>query len=153
LHENAATDIAPFTWTVTVEDSDGKSLLKIERHDGDIEELFNPDVIDGCKDFKTCKNKWYFEDLPAAVSKAVESVDQSNQPVEDWQRDGLKQMADDFLTSRGVAPDQREAVIEEMLRLLGGRFDQLHILEHPLTGTPVYMYVPSLGYFVPYYKS
>jgi hypothetical protein len=50
-----------------------------------------------------------------------------------------------------MSEDRRDVVIHEMQLLISGRFDRLYMPANPLTEESSFMYVPSLGYFVPYW--
>lgn len=111
-------------------------------------------MISGCRGYQECKDKWYFQDLPKAVSGAVGIVDQSSQPVGKYQLDTLAELADEFLKERGMPDEKRAVVLGEMQSALTGRFDSLGLgAAHPVHGdTTVFMYVPSAGYFVPHWR-
>jgi hypothetical protein len=125
-------------------------LFQSEHDDRDLDQIFGAEgFVDGCKGYEACKNKWYFEELPKEVAGAITIVDRGS--FDQSERDALVRQADEFLKGKGLSDKQRGAVIEEMLTLHTGRFDSLVLPEDPVVGGNVFMYVPSLGYFVPYY--
>jgi hypothetical protein len=150
---------APFHWVVTVTDSQGSVLFRTEHDDSKLDAFFGDDdssrYIGGCKGYEACKNKWYFRDLTKEVSRAVTIDDKLDHPVDTVDtesHDVLVQEADQFLTARGLSAERRKAVIDEMWAMKHGRFDSLSLPANPAVAGPSYMYVPSLGYFVPYWQ-
>ena len=143
---------APFRWSVTVTDSTGSPLFQVEHDDRDRDEFFGGDgYMSGCKGYEECKSKWYFSELPKAAAEAVRIVDHLNEVVQKWQQDALVQQATEFLKRKPMSEERRAVVIHEMQLLLSGSFDRLYMPANPLTEEPSFMYVPSLGYFVPYW--
>jgi hypothetical protein len=155
MRVTAATFNTPFTWSVNVTDATGASLYQVEHHDDkNLDETLGAEgTISGCKGYEACKKKWYFTDLTKDVAEAVETVDNSKDPLDQGQRGVLIDLADEFLKDRGLSEEKRKAVLEEMLGLLATRYDRLYIPEDPFAGSTSFMYVPSLGYFVPCWHS
>jgi hypothetical protein len=146
---------APFVWTVTVLDAKEKSLFHVEHDDKGIDPFFGDEgfiSIAGCKGYQACKEKWYFEELPKEVGAAVELVDQSNQPVETWQHDELVRLGRDFLIRQGISEERHPAILDEMVVLLAGRFEKLYVPLDPVQEGTTFMYVPSMGVFIPYWR-
>jgi hypothetical protein len=147
---------APFHWVVTVTGSSGSVLFRIEHDDSSLDALFGhariPHYIGDCKGYEDCKKKWYFEDLPEEVARAITIEDQSNHPVDRHSHAVLVQEAGPFLREQGLSAERRKDVIDEMLAMRAGRFDSLSLPPDPIVAGPSYMYVPSLGYFVPYWQ-
>src|SRR5207244_3419360 len=78
LRVNGVAENTPFVWSVTVTDSGGSSLFRIEHDDRTIDQFFGTEgFIAECKGYQPCKSKWYFEKLPKEVAGAVEIVHQS----------------------------------------------------------------------------
>jgi hypothetical protein len=147
-----ATLSAPFRWSVTVTDSTGSSLFQVEHDDRDRDEFFGEEgFMHGCRGYEECKSKWYFSELPRAAAEALRVVDHLNEVVQTWQRDALVHQATEFLERKPMSEERRAVVIHEMQLLLSGRFDRLYMPANPLTEESSFMYVPSLGYFVPYW--
>jgi hypothetical protein len=143
---------APFRWSLTVTDSKGSSLFQVEHDDRDRDEFFGDDgYMSGCKGYEECKSKWYFSELPRAAAEALRVVDHLSEVVQTWQRDALVHQATEFLKRKPMSEDRRDVVIHEMQLLISGRFDRLYMPANPLTEESSFMYVPSLGYFVPYW--
>ena len=77
----------------------------------------------------------------------------SGQVVETLYHDVLVEEASEFLKTKGLSEERRKAALDEMLMLLADRFDTLSFPTSPVSGDRSFMYVPSLGYFVPYWQS
>lgn len=143
---------APFRWSVTVTDAKGSSLFQVEHDDSDSDELFGQEgFMEGCKGYEECKLEWYFDKLPTAAAEALRIVDQLNEIKQTWQRDALVQQATEFLKRKPMSEERRAVAIEEMQLLFSGRFDSLYVPADPVGEESSFMYVPSLGYFVPYW--
>jgi len=143
---------APFKWAVWITDSREKPLFRAEHDDRDTDQFFkDPGYLKGCNGYLACKKQWYFEELPADALHAMMPEDHSRRPVESYEIDVLKIEAEAFLTDKGLTKRERASVIREMLKLLSTRFETLYLPASPFVGENRYMYVPSLGYFVPYW--
>jgi hypothetical protein len=143
---------APFLWSVHVTDTNGSLLFQEEHDDRNIDKYFGDEgYISECKGYRECKDKWYFEELPKEVANGMEIIDHSSKPVEAWERDALVGVADDYLKGKGLSSERRAEVTEEMMKMLAGRFDSLYVPIDFVQEASNFMYVPSVGYFVPYY--
>ena len=64
---------------VTFTDSSGSVLFRSEHDDRNLDQFFGDEgYVDDCKGYDSCKNKWYFQDLPKEVSRAITILDEPN---------------------------------------------------------------------------
>ena len=81
LQVSGAAENAPFHWSVTVTNSRGSSLFQVEHDDQWMDKNFGDEGYMGeCQGHRACKSKWYFEELPEIVGKAIKIVDSSAYP-------------------------------------------------------------------------
>ena len=141
----------PFKWTVTLTDTAGKVLLKADVDDTALDPKFSANnFIAGCKGYDACKRKWYFEDLPKSLPDDARYV-KRGATLEDWRLDALKKLASDFLKAKGLNADKSADAILEMEGLLSrGGYGSFIMPAGPSAQGLGYIFVPSLGYFVPY---
>ena len=140
---------SPFKWSIIISNSTG-TLFSIEHDDEGWDD--NDDGYGGeCKGYTECKRQWYFHDLPGFLKNSIKNIDHTVRPVEEWEVDVLKLLAGEFLKKKRMNPSRRSAVIKEMLDLLPTQYLRFCPPLHPEQNDACYMYVPSLGYFVPYW--
>ena len=143
----------PFKWTMTVTDVAGKVLLQASGDGDAIDKNFSDDsYVGGCKGYDACKRKWYFEDLPKTVPQSAHYIKKGEgMSLPDWRVQTLKKLAGDYLKAKGLKDSARDDAIQEMLDLLNqGGYAAFSPAVGPREDGTVYMYVPSLGYFVPF---
>jgi hypothetical protein len=152
LRVRGTTKDVPFLWSVQVTNTNGSLLFSAERDDQRIDQFFSDEgYMPKCEGYRECKDRWYFEELPKDVADGMKIIDHSNRPVETWEYDALVTLAGDFLRNKGLSAERSSAVIAEMSSMLAGRFDALYIPLDPAQEDSTFMYVPSVGYFVPYW--
>lgn len=142
---------APFTWTVTVE-GQGGIYFSAKRDDAWLNSFFaDQGYLDGCSEYEECKKKWYFSELPDSIQKSIQWSSGRQSPPEDWELSTLESLAEEFLIQKKLKPAQRTKVIAEMKELLEQGFVSLAVPISPVQDDSSFMYVPSLGYFVPFW--
>ena len=141
----------PFMWSIIVEKS--SDTLFAAKHDDEWLDKFFSDkgYIDGCEGYAECKHKWYFNDLPFLLQNALSKINRVDRPVEKWEIDTLQILAGEFLEKKGLDQTNRSAVLTEMLSLLSSNYISFCPPYTPVQQDTCFMYVPSLGYFVPYW--
>lgn len=146
----------PFKWSITIADAKGRVVLFVQEDDGpdDTPWFKGSDLIKDCQGYEACKNKWYFKDLPETIPQLGDFVKRGKgKPVQDWQERSLQSLADVFLKQKGLNKPQRQAVIQEMHDLMErGGYGEFSPIRNPVSQGALYMYVPSLGYFVPFWE-
>ncbi|MGE5625605.1 MAG: hypothetical protein ACM3ZT_08665 [Bacillota bacterium] len=142
----------PFKWTMTITDIAGKALLQVSGDDAAIDKNFGDDAyVGGCKGYDACKRKWYLEDLPKTIPNSAHFVPKGEgMALPQWHVDAIKKRAGDFLKTKGLSEGDRADAVQEILQLLNqGGYAVFSPVDGPRSEGTVYMYVPSLGYFVP----
>ena len=87
--------------------------------------------------------------LPEAIERIIETSPASEE-IAEWEVATMKSLASDFLKERGVSEEQTLQVLDEMLDLMKVGFVAVAPPMTPNQSGALFMYVPSLGYFVPY---
>lgn len=154
LRVNGASMQAPFKWSVVVTNVTGNVLFQVEHDDAWLDKFFGDDgYINGCKGHEECKQKWYFQDLPKTVSESFNFVKPlTSKKLEKWEIDSLNSEAGEFLKNKGLSESKRSAVIAEMESLMiNGKYAEIWLVDSPVQQGSNFMYVPSLGYFVPFW--
>jgi len=143
----------PLKWTMTITDVAGKVLLQVSGNDDAIDKNFGDDTyVGGCKGYDACKRKWYLEDLPKTVPNSVQYIKKGEGvALADWRVATLKKLAGDYLKAKGLSDKQVAAAVGDMQDLLNqGGYAAFSPVDSPRGEGTLYMYVPSLGYFVPF---
>ncbi len=142
----------PLSWSVTVKDG-SKTLFAATHDDTWLDGFFGDEsYIDSCADYLSCKKKWYFTELPDLVFKGVFRTNKKTRSPEQWEISALRDLAGDYLEKQNLTPTQRGKAIEEMEHLLIQSYGQIILPKSPVEMDSSYMYVPTLGYFVPYWN-
>ncbi len=145
---------AEYVWRVEATDGAGAVLFRVEGTSRELDDIFRESysTLD-CQAFLECKERWYFEEWPNLIARGFSVVDNTANAdrTADYRRENLRSEASKFLRDRGASPAQQVAVIDEMLTLLAGRFDSLYLPLDPFSRQLTLMFVPSVGYFVPYW--
>ena len=144
---------SPFIWTVDVHGANGV-VYSITRNDEWMDKLFADEGYShGCKGYLDCKKKWYFEELPSNIRKAIHQSPLKENKVEEWELDAMNTLATEFLRSKQLDSKRRARVLVEMEDLLRkGGYTSISVPISPVQDDSSLMYVPSLGYFVPYWN-
>lgn len=142
---------SPFTWGVTIEGKQGV-YFSANRDDAWLNSFFaDQGYMDGCSGYEECKKKWYFSELPDAIRTSIQRSAGRRSPPEDWELSALEALADEFLAQKNLNAAQRAKAISEMKNLLRQGFVTVAVPISPVQGDASFMFVPSLGYFVPYW--
>lgn len=155
LKVSGASIQAPLKWSVTVTNASGAVVYSVEHDDKEIDSFFGDEgFIDGCKGHDACKRKWYFEDLPKTIGESANFVKPGHElGMENWRVETLHNLADEFLKKKGLDEAKRAAIIKEMENMMAhGGYGEITLVDSPVSQGPLYMFVPSLGYFVPFYE-
>jgi hypothetical protein len=143
---------APITWSILVVTISGSNVFSVEHNDAGLDSFFGDEgYMAGCSGYAACKEMWYGADLPENVRDAFSTVRGTEQRVEDWQIAALRSLATEFLNRKGVPSDILTSALEEMIRLRSQSFTSFCPPQSPVQDDSCYMYVPKLGYFVPYW--
>jgi hypothetical protein len=141
----------PFKWSVTVEKS-SRIIFSTTHDDEWLDKFFSDEgYVEGCTGYTECKRKWYFSDLPLYLRNSLEKKNNGGKSIEKWEIDTLKEMADNFLKKKGLDRAHRSAVLKEMINLFSGSYVSFCPPYTSVHQEACYMFVPSLGYFVPYW--
>lgn len=142
---------SPFMWSITVERS-SDILFAAEHDDKWLDKFFSDGgYIDECEGYAECKQKWYFDDISFLLQDALKKINRTDRPLKKWEADTLHILADEFLEKKGLDQTKRSAVLTEMVNLLSSSYISFCPPYTPVQQDTCYMYVPSLGYFVPYW--
>lgn len=143
----------PFKWSVTIKDETG-TLFYTEHDDAWLDKFFGDDgYMIGCIGYLECKEKWYFKDIEMAVNNSIKQINYpENGPVyQPWRSGTLETIAKSYLREKSFSESQIQKIINEMAAELQTSYVSLNLPFTPVQGDAVYMFVPSLGYYVPYY--
>ena len=150
IHVTGRSMMSPFTWTLMIKDPQGHVLLDIKTDDSKSDAFFAQRGYEGgCLDYVSCKQQYYFNDLPKAVFSCLQP--DKNPGVH--QNTMWKQVAKEFLAEHKVSPALQQAAMAEMQRTLS-RPSQL-ILTVPMTAVesgPPMIWVRAVHMFVPIYQ-
>jgi len=151
VHVIAASINAPFTWTASITDPDGRTIFKVEHADASIDKFFHDAQFErDCSGYASCKERYYFHDLPAAFFAGI-----TPSPMA-WEMDSffmadLTETVTDFMQRQGATPRMIAEAIEEIKdELQRPGFHALYLLDSPVEDTSPMIWVPSAKEFVPF---
>lgn len=104
---------------------------------------------EGCTNLDNCKSKWYFESLPAKILSL--HVNTGLTRFEEWESEALNSLATEYLSSLGYKEEIIKKTITEMKAILLKEHLTLSPPLGPEQSDAVFLYVPSLELFVPYW--
>lgn len=152
LHIQGSSINSPLTWSVTVQNL-STVLYHVERDDTWMDKFFNDDgYMNGCKGYIECKKQWYFHDLEESLHKSIrrESNFLSALPDE-WKLSTLNVLANEYLAKIEINESKRALIIKEMISILSAEYAHVSVAISPVQDSANYVYVPSIGSFVPFW--
>jgi len=139
----------PFVWSLRIRVHE-QVVLDLLRDSPESDGPFkDPGYTYGCSGFDQCKRHWYFNQLPEAIERIIKKSPGSGK-IAEWEVATMKSLASVFLKERGVSEEQTLEVLDEMLELRKKGFVTVVPPMTPNQDDALFMFVPSLGYFVPY---
>ncbi len=146
---NGASSKEPFAWSLRIK-VQGKVALELLHNYPESDGPFkDPGHNDGCSGFDQCKRHWYFNQLPERIQRIIEKSPGSKELAE-WEVATMESLASGFLKKKGASKVQIQKVLKEMFELRKSGFVVVVPPISPNQDDASFMYVPSLGYFVPY---
>lgn len=153
IHITGATINSPFIWELSVLSSAGNTIYSVKRNDAWLDKFFNDDgYVTNCAGYVTCKEKYYFSDLPEEVFASLKPQRKS------WEMDelglrNLKDTAGSYLKKLGMDKAKISEVISEMQKTLSAPpYFVLDIPYSAVQSEPPMIWVKSINRFVPYYQ-
>ncbi len=146
---NGTSPKEPFEWSLRIK-VQGKVALELMHNYPESDGPFkDPGYNDGCSGFDQCKRHWYFNQVPERIQRIIEKSPGSNELAE-WEVATMQSLASGFLSERGASKEEVQKVVKEMFELRKSGFVVVVPPISPYEDDASFMYVPSLGYFVPY---
>jgi hypothetical protein len=150
IHIAGASINSPFTWDLTVKDSEGKTIFFVKRDDAWLDKFYNDEGYAGdCTGYLACKQSYYFKDLPNSVFNGLKLSNHG------WKKspDLLKNLQDSakiFLKKKHIDDNKIKSVVTEMDKTLSaGSFAVLEIPISAVQSDAPMIWVKSLEMFVP----
>lgn len=153
IHITGTSLEAPFNWTVTIADVNGKTIYTVDRDDSWMDKFFrDKGYVIGCSDYASCKERYYFHDIPNAVFASIKPS-RTAWSLDEFKMLNLRDTVSAYLTQHGASTETISAAIVEMRTIL--QKPGFHTLEVPVSAvksSAPMIWVPSVKAFVPYYQ-
>jgi hypothetical protein len=153
IHVMGESISSPFKWNVTIKDSRGKVIYTIDRDDTWLDAFFNESGFeDNCTDYISCKQRYYFEDIPKRIFLSLKQADLLPFLDEGFFKN-LRDTATKYLQSQKKSPENIESAIVEMRQILThAGYHYLVIPVSAVKDSSPMIWVPKVEQFVPYYE-
>lgn len=151
LHIESDDMCSPFRWSIKVFVF-GDIAYEVSRDDTPYDSFFGENFfVDGCNDYFSCKNKWYFSDIVKCVVVGRGDYDLDGIIKSKY---GLHGVGYVFLTNNLLFEKSKA---EDILKLVEKRLRSGESIVVSFPITPVKMdflvvFVPELGKFIPIYE-
>ena len=142
----------PFKWAIEI-DSDGRRIFFKEQVDSRIDRFFNdPQYIQGCNDYESCKKKWYFDEL---MDNFLVEADPSLSEILQKKAGpfpGYNDLAGMICQTGKATLDEAKKIIESLKRdVLDGRVIGIEPEVNPAYFTGIYLWIPVIEDFIKVY--
>lgn len=153
IHITGTSLETPLKWAVTIADLNGTTIYRVERDDSWLDKFFNDKGYEiGCSDYVSCKERYYFHDIPKAIFASTKPSRRA-WGLDEFKMSNLRNTVSTYLTQQGVSTETVRTAIGEMRTIL--QKPGFHVLEVPVSAVksaaPM-IWVPSVKAFVPYYQ-
>lgn len=153
MHVSSRSMTSPFTWTLVIKDPQGHVLLDLKTDDSHSDAFFGQrGYEEDCSDYVSCKQRYYFDDLPKAVFACLRPAKSGAGPASPGDI-AMQQVAAEFLAERKISPVMQRAAIAEMQRTLSRpSVPILTVPMSPVQSGPPMIWVRTVHLFVPIYQ-
>jgi hypothetical protein len=143
----------PFQWSLSVTDTNGRVLFKVEKDDSWIDEAYgDPNYMGGCSGYEQCKRRYYFEEKPRSLATCLKSGD-TQRSAKFFGFDNSSEAARQFLESKNTSPSTIDAALKELQGTLQNKSTlSLCYQEHEEDHGKLLVWLKTVGEFVPYYE-
>lgn len=144
---------APFIWSVSIYDRGGALIYHYKSDDALIDKFFHdPGFESDCAGYQSCKERYYFLDLPAEVFSGIRPS-KAGFFADKFDLTDFRRTASRYLMKMGLSRHRISMAIEEMQNIL--QRPGYHTLVMPISpvmdSVPM-IWVPSVNAFIPYYE-
>jgi hypothetical protein len=153
IHVSGRSMTSPFTWTLVIKDPQGHVLLDMKTDDSKSDAFFaQRGYEDNCSDYVSCKQQYYFKDIPKAVFDCLQPVQRRKLP--DGSDDmSWKPFAVEFFAKHKVPTAIQRAAMAEMQRTLSqASLPILVVPMSPVQSGPPMVWVQAVRSFVPIFQ-
>jgi hypothetical protein len=152
IHVVGRSMASSFKWSFIITDSGGHVLYHVDRDDQSLDVFFKAKGYEpNCSNYESCKNLYYFQDLPKEIFSSLKPSKNAWQ-FDEYKVSNLRDTANAYLTQRGFSQDVIKGAIAEMHEILGK--PNFHVVAVPIstvqTDSPM-IWVPKVHMFVPFY--
>jgi hypothetical protein len=153
VHIVGASREAAFKWTVTIAGLNGTTIYRIERDDSAVDKFFmDKGFEEGCSDYVSCKERYYFHDIPKAIFASIRPSATSWR-LDESELDNLRGTVRDYFVQHDMSTEGIDAIVSEMRTILQKPgFHVLAVPVSPAASDAPMIWVPSVRAFIPYYR-
>jgi len=155
LHITGESMSASFKWSLTISDSHGAMIYRVNRDDTRLDHFFRDDgYVTGCTGYENCKKRYYFHDLPERIFASLVPSSQAWARLSDENvsRD-IRETATRYLQAQGLPDRAISGAINEICSgLQKPGYRQLIVPISAVQDAPPMIWVASVRLFVPFYE-
>ena len=154
VHLSAKNMKSPFLWTITII-SEGKQVYSHSSNDTQLDRFFNDDgYVDGCKDYISCKSKYYYHDILDGLILTGNKWYDVNSILDPSKTNTLYSLGRKELRKcckvTGRQADSILRKIEHKFRV--GKAIAINVPQSPVQSNPPLIYVPEVRRFIRFYE-